>query len=81
MEIIEYDNNSLIKFYKENGLEFDENKKYFGTDVKSFVILDNNVIIGAISISNYKNKSFIEAVAVNEENIKKMTNCYYLFED
>ena len=31
MEYIDYDSNLLIDFYIENGLEFNENKKYFGT--------------------------------------------------
>ncbi len=44
MEFIEYDNNSLINFYIENRLEFDENKNYFGTNVKSFVIVENKNI-------------------------------------
>ena len=64
MEFIEYDNNSLINFYIENRLEFDENKNYFGTNVKSFVIVENKKIKGAVSISLYKDKNFIEALAV-----------------
>ncbi len=35
MEIIKYDNNTLINFYSKNELEFDEIKGYFGIDVKS----------------------------------------------
>ena len=65
MKFIEYDNESLINFYTENGLEFDENKSYFGTNVKSFILIENGKIIGAVSTSIYKNKSFIEALAVN----------------
>lgn len=65
MKFIEYDNESLINFYIENGLEFDENKSYFGTNVKSFILIENGKIIGAVSTSIYKNKSFIEALAVN----------------
>ena len=41
MKFIKYDNKKLINFYVENGLEFDEYKGYFGTDVKSFVLLEN----------------------------------------
>lgn len=67
MDFIEYDNNNLIKFYIENGLEFDDNKKYFGINVKSYAILENKNIIGAVSISLYKDKSFIEALAVDKE--------------
>lgn len=67
-EIIEYDNDKLIQFYIRNGLEFDENRGYFGTDVKSFALLIDNKIIGAVSISIYKNKSFIEALAVDKNS-------------
>ena len=67
MKFIKYDNKKLINFYVENGLEFDEYKGYFGTDVKSFVLLENKKIVGAVSISIYKNRSFIEALAVNKE--------------
>lgn len=67
MIIIKYDNKTLIDFYIENGLEYDENKGYFGTDVESFALLENEKIIGAFSISIYKNKSFIEALAVDKE--------------
>lgn len=71
MNFIEYDNTSLIEFYKENGLEFNEDRSYFGDDVKSFVILKNKEIIGAVSISNYKQKSFIDALAVKKVYRKK----------
>ena len=67
MEIIEYDNKSLIKFYAENGLEFNDIKGYFGTDVKSFALLKNDKVIGAVSISIYKDKNFIEAIAIDNE--------------
>lgn len=67
MEYIDYDSNLLIDFYIENGLEFNENKKYFGTNVKSFVILKKQKIIGAVSISLYKDKNFIEALAVDKD--------------
>ena len=67
MIIIKYDNKTLIVFYIENGLEYDENKGYFGTGVESFALLENEKIIGAFSISIYKNKSFIEALAVDKE--------------
>ena len=65
MEFIECDNQNLIDFYVRNGLEFDENKSYFGTNVKSFILKDNETIVGAVSISTYMGKSFIEAIAVN----------------
>lgn len=67
IKFIEYDNNKLIDFYVENELEFDEEKGYFGENVKSLVILENNKIIGAVSFSVYKGKSFIEALAVDKK--------------
>lgn len=67
MEFIEYDNKSLINFYIKNGLEFDESKGYFGINVKSFALIENEKIIGAVTISIYKNKSFIEALAVDKK--------------
>ena len=67
MKFIKYDNKSLINFYRENGLEFDKNKSYFGINVESFALLENEKIIGAVSISFYKEKSFIEALAVDKK--------------
>ena len=67
MEITEYDNKLLISFYAENGLEFNEKKGYFAMDVKSFAFLKNDKVIGAFSISVYKDKNFIEAIAVDKE--------------
>ena len=67
MKFIEYDNNSLIDFYIANGLEFDAYKDYFGSSVKSFVIEENKKILGAISISKYKGKNYIEAIAVDKD--------------
>ena len=71
MNFIDYDSNSLISFYIDNGLEFDENKGYFGKNVKSYVILEKEQVIGALSISIYKNKDFIETLAVDEEHRHK----------
>lgn len=67
MEFFEYDNKVLIEFYIKNGLEFDNTRGYFGDAVKSFVILKDNKVIGAVSISKYKNKNFIEALAVDNK--------------
>ncbi len=66
MDFIEYNSEKLIEFYKENGLEFDENKGYFGKNTKSFILKENNIIIGAVTVSNYKDKNFIEALAVDK---------------
>ena len=71
MNFIDYDSNSLISFYIDNGLEFDENKGYFGKNVKSYVILEKEQVIGALSISIYKNKNFIETLAVDKEHRHK----------
>ena len=67
MKFVKYDNISLINFYRLNGLEFDENKGYFGINVTSFALLENEKIIGAVSISFYKEKNFIEALAVDKK--------------
>ncbi len=67
MGIKEYDNNKLIEFYFSNGLEFNDLKKYFGVNTKSYVISENGKIVGAISISKYKDKNFIEAIAVDKK--------------
>ncbi len=66
MKLEKYDNECLINFYIENGLEFDEDKKYFGINIRSFALLKNGKVIGAVSISIYKGKSFIEALAVDK---------------
>lgn len=66
MKLKKYDNECLINFYIENGLEFDESKKYFGINIRSFALIKNGEIIGAVSISIYKGKSFIEALAVDK---------------
>lgn len=55
MKFINYDNNKLLDFYNENGLEFDESKGYFGKNIKSQVLIENKEIIGAVSVSIYKN--------------------------
>lgn len=67
MKFDKYNNESLINFYIKNGLEFDENKKYFGTNIRTFALIENEKIIGAVSISVYKCKSFIEALAVDKK--------------
>lgn len=67
MKFDKYNNESLINFYIKNGLEFDENKKYFGTNIRTFVLIENEKIIGAVSISIYKCKSFIEVLAVDKK--------------
>ena len=71
MKLIEQDSISLIDFYRENGLEFDENKGYFGSNVKSFALLEAEKLIGEITISNYQDKSFLEALAVDTQYRKK----------
>ena len=60
-EFVKYDNKKIINFYIENVLEFDERKSYFGTNVKSFVLLENEKLLV------YKDKSFIEVLAVDRK--------------
>lgn len=67
MAIIEKcDSSKLIKFYQNNDLEIDEQHGYFGTNLESYVIYDNEVVEGAVTISKYADKSFLEAIAVNK---------------
>lgn len=70
-EFVKYNNDKLIGFYVENGLEFDENKGYFGNNINSLAIVVNGEIVGAVSFSIYKNNSFIEALAVDRKYRKK----------
>lgn len=68
MQIKSYDNHiDLIGFYKENGLEFDEDFNYISSPLFSYVIQDKGEIIGAITCSKIDNNFIIEAVAVNEK--------------
>ena len=71
MELIEYNSTLLIDFYIKNGLEFNANKVYFGMEVKSYALVENKKIIGAISFSKYKNVNYIEAISVDTEYRKK----------
>ena len=71
MKLIEQESMSLIDFYRKNGLEFDENKGYFGSNVKSFALLEAEKLIGSVTISVYQNKSFLEALAVDRQYRKK----------
>ena len=63
MELKEYDSNKLINFYYDNGLEISEEHSFLGNSLKSFVIAEPE-IIGAITLSKYKNKDFLEAIVV-----------------
>lgn len=67
MFIEKIDSAKLIKFYSENEIEIDLEHGYLGTNVESYVIIENEIIQGAITISEYANKSFLEAVAVCKE--------------
>lgn len=67
MFIEEIDSAKLFKFYGGNDLEIDENHGYFGTNVKSYAIVENEIVQGAVTISKYGDKSFLEAIAVNKE--------------
>ena len=57
----------LIEFYLQNGLEFDDDKGYLGNKIQSFIIQEEENTIGAVSISIYQNKNFIEALAVDKK--------------
>ena len=66
MNIIEYDSNLLIDFYTSNDLEINDNNIYFGINLKSYVLVDNDKIIGAVTVSKYKDVNYIEAIAVDK---------------
>lgn len=68
MKIIEYDSEKLIEFYKSNDIEISKEHGYYGTNLKSFVIIENEKIIGAVTISKYDSKDFIEVIAVNKDS-------------
>ncbi len=65
--IIEYNSSLLIDFYINNQIEISNDNSYFGTDLKSYVLLDNDKIIGAVTVSKYKNVDYIEAIAVDKD--------------
>lgn len=68
MQIKNYDTyNDLIDFYKENGLEFDEDFNYISSPLFSYVMQDKEEIIGAITCSKIDNNFIIEAISVNEK--------------
>ena len=54
----------LIKFYHDNGIEIDNNKGYVFTPTISYIVEKNNKLIGAITISDFKDGIFIEAIAI-----------------
>lgn len=67
MKLNEYDSDNLIDFYRENGLEFNKSQKYFGSNVKSYVLKNDKEVVGAVTVSTYKNRNFIEALAVDKK--------------
>lgn len=71
MKIEEYDNTKIIDFYIQNNIEFNDNQNYFGQSVKSYVIKENDLVIGAISTSIYKNVNYIEAIAITKDKRQK----------
>lgn len=71
MEIIEYDSEKLIEFYKSNDIEISEEHGYYGTNLKSFVMIENEKIIGAVTISKYDSQNFLEVIAVSKDSRDK----------
>ena len=66
MLVEKIDSAILIKFYAENDLEIDESHGYFGTNLESFAMIENEIIQGAVTISKYEDKNFLEAIAVDK---------------
>ena len=50
----------LIQFYKDNDIEINEEHGYYGTNLKSFAMIENEDVVGAVTISKYDSKNFIE---------------------
>lgn len=71
MIIKEYDSIKLIDFYSKNGLEISKEHSYLGTNLFSLIIEIDNKVIGAITISKYQNKDFLEAIAIDEKYRRK----------
>lgn len=58
--------NKLIKFYKNNGIEIDNNNGYVFKPKVSYIIEENENLVGAITFSDFENGILIEAIAVLE---------------
>lgn len=68
MNIREYDSKKLIQFYKNNDIEINEEHSYYGTNLKSIAMIENEDVVGAVTISKYDSKDFIEVIAVNKNS-------------
>lgn len=64
--IIEYNSIDLIDFYSSNGLEISKEHSYLGNELYSIALIEDNKIIGAATLSKYHNKTFLEAIAIDE---------------
>ena len=70
MEIIDYNNhNALIPFYSRRGIE--ELIDYPNQPIKSYVVKENNNIIGAATCSNINEYYILEAIAIDEDYINQ----------
>lgn len=67
MELKKYESQKLIEFYKNNDIEISEEHGYYGIDLKSFVMIENEEIIGAVTISKYDSKNFLEVIAIRKD--------------
>lgn len=59
--------NELIEFYNDNGIEIDNNTGYVFDPKISYIIEENKKLIGAITISDFKDGIFIEAIAISKD--------------
>jgi len=60
-----FDHDKLIDFYMSRGLEFGENKQYYCKSLFTYVAIENNNIIGAITIGIEKEYYVLDSIVVN----------------
>lgn len=65
--MVEYNSLELIDFYSSNELEISKEHSYLGNELYSIALIENEKIIGAVTLSKYHNKTFLEAIAIDKE--------------
>lgn len=66
-----FNHEELIDFYMSRGLEFGENKQYYCKSLFTYVAIENNTIIGAITIGVEKKYFVLDSIVVNSNYEKK----------
>lgn len=62
-----FDHDELIDFYMSRGLEFGENKQYYCKSLFTYVAIENNNVIGAITIGIEKEYYVLDSIVVNSQ--------------